>query len=78
MAPVKIGESTYDEYVEEFEDYVEIKIGGKWGFINDRGKFVFEPQFDNIFIKDDMIIFSKGGELEITNDTYKLKNGNDE
>lgn len=74
MAPVKIGESTYDEYVEEFEDYVEIKIGGKWGFINDRGKFVFEPQFDNIFIKDDMIIFSKGGELEITNDTYKLKN----
>lgn len=75
IAAVKIGESTYDEYVQEFGDYVEIKIGGKWGFINIKGEFVFEPQFDNIaFIKDDMIIFSKGGELEISNGTYKLKN----
>lgn len=74
IAAVKIGESIYDEYVQEFGDYVEIKIGGKWGFINIKGEFVLEPQFDNIsFIKDDMIIFSKGGELEISNGTYKLK-----
>lgn len=74
IVAVKIGESTYDEYIQEFGDYVEIKIGGKWGFINIKGEFVFEPQFDNIaFIKDDMIIFSKGGDLEISNGTYKLK-----
>ena len=74
IAAVKIGETTFDKYVHEFCDYMEFSIGGKWGIINSNGDFVFEPQFDNIsFLENDMIIFSKGGELEISYDSYKLK-----
>lgn len=93
IAAVKTGALTYEEYDPELGYYIDLKTGGKWGFINTNGEYILEPQFDNIAfmhgdnfvfgcyfypnddnIKNDSILFSKGGSVEIIDDRPQIIN----
>lgn len=76
IAPVKIGAQDYKAYEPEIGSYMWFKIGGKWGFINTKGEMVVDPQFDSVRFADDdeMILFSKDGELDTNNDVPIWKN----
>lgn len=75
IAAVKVGETICKDYISELDEYVESKVGGRWGIINIKGDFIVEPQFDDIkIIRKDFIIFSKGGELKKINDCTILVN----
>lgn len=66
IAAVKIEEYETKEYVAEIEDWLDIKYGGKWGIINTEGEYFQPPQYDDlIFTDDDIILFSKGGMLDM-------------
>ncbi|MDE5566819.1 MAG: WG repeat-containing protein [Muribaculaceae bacterium] len=93
IAAVKTGALTYEEYDPALGYYIDLKTGGKWGFINTNGEYILEPQFDDIafihgdnfvfgcyfypnddYIKNDSILFSKGGSVEIIDDRPQIIN----
>lgn len=61
LAAVKI-----ERYETKIEDWLDIKYGGKWGIINTEGEYFQSPQYDDLILTDDdIILFSKGGMLDM-------------
>lgn len=66
IAAVKINEYESKVYVEEMKRWFNCKYGGRWGIIDTNGKYLKQPQYDNLeFVNDDIILFSINGELDM-------------
>ncbi|GEM_PF-5375851 len=50
VIPVHANEKRYNPQFDEVRDYsdglIQVKPGGKWGYINNEGKYIINPQFD--------------------------------
>ncbi len=65
LAAVKVDEEEYEQYIPEVDEYITLKRGGQWGFINNQGTFVVQPQYSILStFQDDIAIYCKGGILK--------------
>lgn len=75
LAAVKVDAKEFEKYIPEVDDYLTVKHGGKWGFIDTKGFFVIQPQYDILTpFKNGIAAYCKGAVLTEFCDTY-IPNG---
>jgi hypothetical protein len=76
LAAVKVNGEEFNQYIPEIDDYLTFKHGGQWGFIDTKGTFIIQPQYDILtpFVNG-IGAYCKGGILKKFGDTYISDNG---
>ncbi|GEM_PF-4346620 len=71
IAAVKVNAEEFDEYIPGLDNYLTYKCGGQWGFINQQGDFVIQPQYEILTpFKNKIAAYCKGAVLKEFYDSY--------